>query len=83
MYYEGILPLLDTYTEACQGKYGIFKKFTTFPISSSSSTTNIIEYFRKLLNSLNSFKIKDTYLKNIYESIVELIYRTLYLLNQR
>ena len=77
-YYEEIVPLLDSYTEAFQGTYGIINNYKSFPISEDLS--KVINYFKKLILILDKTIVPDTYLQNILQSIHELISKELYLL---
>ena len=43
-YYEGIIPLLDSYIEGFQGKYGILSGYKSMNYSEDISTKNIINY---------------------------------------
>ena len=78
-YYTSIVPLLDSYTEAYQGKYGLIKKFklnTPF----SENPKSMVKYFKKLLVKIKKINIPDQYLQNIVDSVYELVYKTLYML---
>jgi hypothetical protein len=83
-YYEGIVPLLDSWAEAYMGKYGrlrsvnVNKRFMRDPRKAK-------EYFRALLGRVRaqSRLSKDSYLRNIYDEIVALIRSTLYMLTLR
>ncbi len=80
-YYEGIVPLLDSWAEAYMGKYGrlrsvnVNKRFMRDPRKAK-------EYFRALLTRVRAMSrlSKDSYLRNIYDEIVALIRSTLYML---
>jgi DNA-binding ferritin-like protein len=83
-YYEGIVPLLDSWAEAYMGKYGrlrsvnVNKKFMRDPRKAK-------EYFRSLLVRVRAMSrlSKDSYLRNIYDEIIALIRSTLYMLSLR
>ena len=83
-YYEGIVPLLDSWAEAYMGKYGrlrsvnVNRRFMKDPRKAK-------EYFRALLARVRSMSrlSKDSYLRNIYDEIVALIRSTLYMLSLR
>jgi len=77
-YYTSIVPLLDTYTEAYQGKYGIISNYRNQKIIENPSKA--IDYFKKLLVKIQKLKIVDSYLRNIVDQICELIYKTIYML---
>jgi hypothetical protein len=78
-YYEAIVPLLDSYAEAYQGKYGLLR-FTVGP-AINNNPASAKGYFTKLLKSMEKVKPRDSYLKNIFDSIYELVYQTLYMLS--
>ena len=80
-YYEGIVPLLDSWAEAYMGKYGrlrrisINKRFMKDPTKAKA-------YFKSLLMRVRAIRLPrgDTYLKNIQDEIIALIRSTLYML---
>jgi hypothetical protein len=78
-YYEEIVPLLDSYAESYQGRYGIINGYRTYPLIQDPKKARI--YFLKLLKMVDRCKPKDSYLKNIKDSIYQLIYETLYMLH--
>ena len=81
-YYEGIVPLLDSWAEAYMGKYGrlrsvtVNKRFMKDPRKAR-------EYFKALLIRVRAHSrlSKDSYLRNIYDEIIALIRSTLYMLS--
>jgi len=81
-YYEGIVPLLDSWAEAYMGKYGrlrrvsLNKRFMKDPSKAKA-------YFKSLLTRVRAIRLPrgDTYLKNIQDEIVALIRSTLYMLS--
>jgi hypothetical protein len=77
-YYNAIVPLLDTYTEAYQGKYGLVTNYTTKQFIQDPNKS--IDYFRSLLLKIQQIDIPDRYLQNIVDQIYELVYKTLYML---
>lgn len=79
-YYEGIVPLLDTYTEGFQGKYGIISGYSNYKFFEDTRTEAMIEYFNKLLSVISKTVVKDSYLANILDTISELIRKTMYML---
>ena len=77
-YYEGIVPLLDTWAEGYMGKYGRLprvtsnKRFTQDPKKARS-------YFKTLLARVRRMKLpKDTYLRSVQDEITTLIRQTMY-----
>lgn len=79
-YYEAIVPLIDSYTEAFQGHYGLLNNYKSYPLSDDASNRNIVKYFEKLIPIIENNLVPDPYLQNIIQSIHELISKTLYLL---
>ena len=77
-YYEGIVPLFDDYAESYQGRYGLISGYTSAPVSQNPMQARI--YFKKLLKIVDATKVRDTYLKNLLDTIRQLVYQTLYLL---
>jgi len=81
-YYEGIIPLLDSWAEAYMGKYGrlrrvsLNKRFMKDPTKAKA-------YFKSLLTRVRAISLPrgDTYLKNIQDEIIALIRSTLYMLS--
>jgi hypothetical protein len=81
-YYEGIVPLLDSWAEAYMGKYGrlrhvsLNKRFMRDPHKARA-------YFKNLLARVRAIRLPrgDTYLKNIQDEITALIRSTLYMLS--
>lgn len=83
-YYEGIIPLVDTYAEVYMGKTkkripgittGINKKIIT-------DARFAQKYFLKLAIALKSIKLpKDPYLDNIKQEIDALLRQTVYMLS--
>ena len=81
-YYEGIVPLLDSWAEAYMGKYGRLprvtanKRFIQDPKKARA-------YFKTLLARVKRISLPrgDTYLKNIQDEITALIRSTLYMLS--
>lgn len=78
-YYEGIVPLLDSYAEAYMGKYGRFRKIIT---GRRTIARNPKAYFRTLLVRIRGMRLpRDTYLRNIQDEIMALIRSTIYMLS--
>jgi hypothetical protein len=77
-YYEGIVPLFDEYAEGYQGRYGVISGYTSAPVNQNPMKARA--YFQRLLKIVDATKIKDSYLKNILDTIRQLIFQTLYLL---
>lgn len=82
-FYEGIVPLVDTYIETYQGKYGLIKGYT--PASKfHEGSKAAIPYFKDLEKKISGMKDqlpRDLDLENAYADILQLIHSTNYLLN--
>ena len=80
-YYEGIVPLLDSWAEAYMGRYGRLKKITRNKRFMSDSK-KARPYFRSLIARIRLVKLpRDSYLKNIQDEIIGLIRSTIYMLS--
>ena len=78
-YYEAIVPLLDSYAEAYQGRYGVIQGYRIgAPLNQNPMKARL--YFERLLKLVSKTKVRDTYLKNIRDEIYALVYQTLYML---
>lgn len=77
-YYEAIVPLFDEYAEGYQGRYGLVSGYTSAPLNQNPMKARM--YFQKLLKKIDETKVRDTYLKNILDTIRQLVYQTMYLL---
>jgi DNA-binding ferritin-like protein len=77
-YYESIVPLFDEYAEGYQGRYGMISGYTSAPLNQNPMKARA--YFQKLLKTIDATKVRDTYLKNILDTIRQLVYQTMYLL---
>jgi Family of unknown function (DUF5856) len=81
-YYEGIVPLLDSWAEAYMGKYGRLRR-VTMNRRYVQDPKKAKAYFKTLLTRIRNMKLprNDTYLKNIQDEIIALIRQTLYMLS--
>jgi hypothetical protein len=81
-YYEGIVPLLDSWAEAYMGKYGRLRRVSLNKRFMKDPTKARV-YFKSLLTRVRAIRLPrgDTYLKNIQDEIVALIRSTLYMLS--
>lgn len=81
-YYEAIVPLLDSYAEAYQGKYGLIRGYS-IGTDLDQNPKNAKKYFTRLLQIVQSTKVKatDNFLQNILDEIATLINKTLYSLS--
>ena len=78
-YYESVIPLLDTYAESYQGRYGLISGYTIGP-QINQNPMGAKAYFTRLLKVIESTKIRDSYLANIRDELYALVYQTLYML---
>ena len=79
-YYEGILDVIDNLVEVWQGKYGMIEDYQ---FADYNSETDPIKYFEDLskfieMERYNFIPKEDTFLHNILDESLELLYKTLY-----
>lgn len=79
-YYDGIVDLYDGLVESYQGKYGILTNVKTFENEDYQSSEQVIEFFKDLSDNIekNRDSVKDSFLQNQIDTILELIYSTIY-----
>lgn len=79
-YYEGIIPLVDGLVESYQGKNGIITGYTSPEKFADLSTGNALKYFKALAIFVEKThgKFKETWIQNQIDTISELIYSTIY-----
>lgn len=81
-YYEGIIDLIDSIVESYQGKYEILKGYKMLgSLKDLGEEEDIIAYFEQLARfcELKRQKLpQDSFLKNLYDGVDELINSTLY-----
>lgn len=79
-YYTAIVPLLDAYTEAYQGKYGIIKRYYNFPVVKGASKRTVVQYFRLVREEVLKYRtgLRDTYLQAGVDDVLTLVNSTLY-----
>ena len=79
-YYDGIIPLMDGVIESYQGKYGIVGKYTSYDIENYENNSQVIKYFQGLEKDVESLRdsVKDSYLQNQIDTIIELLNSTIY-----
>ena len=79
-YYTGIQDLLDGLIESYQGKYSIVTGYKSMEYKDFTSVQDLVTYFTELdgLIEMNRSSIKESYLQNQIDTIVELINSTLY-----
>lgn len=79
-YYDGIVALVDGLVESYQGKNGIIIGYTSPEKFADASTGNILKYFKALAIFVEKIqgKFKETWIQNQIDTITELIYSTVY-----
>ena len=79
-YYDEIVELADGLIESYQGKYDIITNYENPPLQNYSDNAQIVAYFSRLADIVKMLRqeIKDTYLQNQIDSVVELIESTKY-----
>ena len=77
--YDGIVDLRDRFIETYQGKYGIIKGYEL----ESDPEIEIKVYLKETVGAIEKYReeLKDGYLQQIVDDVIELIYGTLYKLN--
>jgi len=75
--YQDIVGLRDRWAEAYQGKYGLLSEIN---VSTEDKGEDIVKYLNSCASEIETFylKIKDGFLKQIMDDILELIYSTMY-----
>jgi DNA-binding ferritin-like protein len=81
-YYDAIPDLTDTLVESYQGKHGIITGYTTPEEFSEYDKTTAVKYFKGLAMFVERAYAKlpqeDTYILNQMDNVKELIYSTIY-----
>ena len=81
-YYDAIPDLTDTLVEAYQGKHGIITGYTSAEEFSEYEKTTVVKYFKGLAMFVERVYAKlpteDTYILNQIDNVKELIYSTIY-----
>ena len=81
-YYDAIPDLTDTLVESYQGKHGIITGYTSAEEFSEYEKTTVIKYFTGLAMFVERAYAKlpqeDTYILNQIDNVKELIYSTIY-----
>jgi hypothetical protein len=79
-YYEGIVPLFDSYAEAYMGKNGRLGRISLIRRRSSPKDPRV--YFRTLVATIRRMKLpRNTALRSIQDDIMVLIRSTMYMLH--
>jgi hypothetical protein len=79
-YYENIDDLVDGLIESYQGKYGILTNVKSYENVDYDSKNQVIDYFNDLSDEIETLResVKDSFLQNQVDTILELIYSTVY-----
>ena len=81
-YYDAIPELTDTLVESYQGKHGIITGYTSAEEFSEYEKTTVVKYFKGLAMFVERAYAKlpqeDTYILNQMDNVKELIYSTIY-----
>jgi len=81
-YYDAIPNLTDTLVESYQGKHGIITGYTSVEEFSEYEKTTVVKYFTGLAMFVERVYAKlpqeDTYILNQIDNVKELIYSTIY-----
>ena len=81
-FYDSLLDMTDALIESYQGKYGIVTSYTPTKSYESYSSANVIKYLKGLgiyvERSYKKVKPVDTYILNQLDTITQLIYSTIY-----
>mgnify|MGYP006299750059 CR=1 FL=1 len=76
-YYTAVVPLVDSYVESYQGTYmKLVKPVKSMPIS--NDPRKALLYFRMIKSKIQKMKLPKDHLKNIQDTITELITSTIY-----
>ena len=81
-YYDAIPGLTDVLVEAYQGKHGIVKGYAPAERFDEYDMATVLKYFKALATyverSYDKLDSKDTYILNQMDNVKELIYSTIY-----
>jgi hypothetical protein len=81
-YYDAIPDLTDTLVEAYQGKHGIITGYTPAEKFDEFDKSTVIKYFKGLAmyveRAYDRLDAKDTYILNQIDNVKELVYSTIY-----
>lgn len=81
-YYDAIPDLADGLVESYQGKHGIVKGYTPAEQFDEFNSGNVTKYFKGLAmfveRAYDKMDAKDTYILNQIDNVKELIYSTIY-----
>ena len=79
-YYDGIPVIVDGIVESYQGKYGIQKGYKLFEVRDYSTPEEVINFLKKLDEDVEMLRqsIKETYIQNQIDNVLQLIETTVY-----
>jgi hypothetical protein len=79
-YYDEIIELVDGLIESHQGKYGILKGYSNYPLLEYTDKNQVITYFEALVNRVTDLReeMTDSYIQNQIDTVMELLESTLY-----
>lgn len=79
-YYSEIVGIMDGLVESYQGKYGIIEKYTCEGVDQFETVEKTITYFQDLVSLVEKLRkdVKDSYLDNQIDNVVQLIQSTIY-----
>ena len=81
-YYEGIIPLVDSLSEAFQGANGLIEFVNVDAIDNDASIDNVIKYFDKLIAIVDKLRkekeLDFSFFQNEIDNIVMLLHSTKY-----
>ena len=81
-YYDAVLDLVDGLVESYQGKHGIVKGYTPVEQYSEYDSSTVLKYFKGLASYVercyDKLDAKDTYILNQIDNVKELVYSTIY-----
>ena len=81
-YYDAIPDLVDTLVESYQGKHGILSGYVPADKFDSYDSDTVLKYFKALAmyieRSYDKLDAKDTFILNQLDNVKDLIYSTIY-----
>jgi hypothetical protein len=79
-YYEGIDALVDGIIESYQGKYDVVNGYNSIKTEEYKSSEQVINYFKSLDTMIDKARksIKESFIQNQIDTVQELIYSTIY-----
>ena len=79
-FYDSFLDVVDGFIESYQGKYGVLRGYSNYPILEYTDKNQVVTYFEALYAKVETLRQgnKDSYLQNQIDTVIELIQSTLY-----